>query len=201
MRSLPGSPEAEALLASGVYTYMVVPMIAAGELIGAVSFGGASSEFPAEQVDIAKEAATQLAIAIVQARLHERVQRQAERLSLLHEIDRSIITAETPEAMAVTVLPRLRDVLGVPRAIVNLFDLEAGQVEWLAAVGRRRVRVGGGVRYSLRLAGDVEALRRGEPQVIDVGTLPQSPEADALRESGLRSYVVVPMIALSLIHI
>ena len=89
---------------------------------------------------------------------------------------------------------RLRDLLGVPRAIVNLFDWEAEEVEWLAAVGRHRIHVGPGVRYPLRFAGDLDALRRGEAQVIDVRTLPPSPETDALLASGVLVYMVVPMI-------
>lgn len=118
-----------------------------------------------------------------------------ERLKILHEIDRALIAAETPVAIAETVLPRLRDLLRVPRAIVNLFDLAAGQAEWLVAAGRRRVRVGPGVRFPLALMGDVEALRRGEVQVIDVNALPRSPEAEALLASGVHTYMVVPMIA------
>jgi signal transduction histidine kinase len=58
----------------------VVPMIAGGELIGSVSFGGDQSRFPEEQVGIAQEVATQLAIAITQARLLERVKGHAEEL-------------------------------------------------------------------------------------------------------------------------
>src|SRR5262249_50918576 len=69
------------------------------------------------------------------------------------------------------------------------------EVEWLAAAGRKRVRATPGVRYSLRFMGDVEALKRGEPQSIDVGDLPPGPEADALLASGVHAYVVVPMIA------
>jgi light-regulated signal transduction histidine kinase (bacteriophytochrome) len=72
----------EALLASGVHAYMVMPMIAGGELIGAVSFGGERQPFHAEQVGIAREVATQLAIAVCQARLYERVKRQAEELEV-----------------------------------------------------------------------------------------------------------------------
>jgi light-regulated signal transduction histidine kinase (bacteriophytochrome) len=68
------------LLASGVHYYMVVPMLAGGELIGAVSYGGESDSYSAETVQIAQEVATQLAIAIRQARLLERVRRQAEEL-------------------------------------------------------------------------------------------------------------------------
>jgi PAS domain S-box-containing protein len=121
--------------------------------------------------------------------------RSTERLQILHEIDRGMIAAEVPAALAEAVLPRLRDLLGVPRAIVSLFDLAKGEAEWLAAAGRRRVRVGPGVRFPLALMGDVEALRRGELQVIDTAALPRTPDAEALLGSGVNTYMVVPMIA------
>ena len=106
-----------------------------------------------------------------------------ERLNLLHEIDLALIAGETPVAIAEAALPRLRDLLGVPRATVNLFDLKAGAVEWLAAIGRRRFYQGPRVRYSLELAGDLAALRRGEPQVIDVQVA--APEPGIRRPAGL----------------
>ncbi len=55
-------------------------MIVGSELIGSVSFGGDQVQFADEQVGIAREVATQLAIAITQARLHEQVKRQADEL-------------------------------------------------------------------------------------------------------------------------
>jgi signal transduction histidine kinase/ActR/RegA family two-component response regulator len=128
-------------------------------------------------------------------RLAEAHHSSAERLNLLHEIDRAIISAKAPAALAEAVLPRLQELLGVPRAIVNLFDLEAGEVEWLAAVGRRRLRTGPGVRFPLSLMGDVDALARGELQVIDTEALPPNPHTEALLASGVRTYMVVPMIA------
>jgi light-regulated signal transduction histidine kinase (bacteriophytochrome) len=120
--------------------------------------------------------------------------RQAERLRILHEIDRKLIAQESTEAIAAAVLPSLRELLGVPRVIVNLFDLATGEVEWLAAAGRRKTRVGG-VRYSIRLMGDLEALRRGETQVLRTRELPAGTERDALLASGVDIYMVVPMIA------
>jgi signal transduction histidine kinase len=120
--------------------------------------------------------------------------RQAERLRIVHEIDRAIIAEAQPDAIAAAVLQPLRELLGVSRAIVNMFDFAAGEVEWLAAAGRHRTRVGG-VRYPLRLMGDIEALRRGEPQRIDVNALPPDPEVDALLASGVHAYMAVPMIA------
>lgn len=121
--------------------------------------------------------------------------RYAERLRILHEIDAAIITNTEPVAIAEAVLVRLRDLLGVPRAIVNLFDLAAGEAEWLAAAGRRRMHVGPGVRFPLAIMGDVDGLRRGEPQIVDVTALPPSEHAEALLASGVLVFMVVPMIA------
>lgn len=128
------------------------------------------------------------------SRTEAALQRTVERLEFLHKIDRALIAEEGPEAIAAAALAPLRELLGVPRAIVNMFDLAAGEVEWLAAAGRRRIRLGPGIRYPIRLMGDVEALQRGEPQVIDVHSLPPSPEVDALLASGVEVYMVVPMI-------
>jgi light-regulated signal transduction histidine kinase (bacteriophytochrome) len=61
---------------------MVMPMIAGGELIGAISFGGEPGSFRDEQMSIAREVATQLAIAVTQARLYDRVKRHADELEL-----------------------------------------------------------------------------------------------------------------------
>src|SRR2546428_146698 len=121
--------------------------------------------------------------------------KSTQRLRVLHEIDRGMIAAAEPVTIAEAALRPLRDLLGVPRAIVSLFEFEAGEVEWLAAIGRRRLHAGPGVRYPMKLAGDVEALRRGEMQVIDVDALPDSPEAQALLASGVHVYMVVPMLA------
>jgi light-regulated signal transduction histidine kinase (bacteriophytochrome) len=97
--TLPPGPEADALLASGVHMYMVVPMLAGGELIGAISFGGDAGPFPPEQISIAQEAAMQLAIAIVQARLNARLKRQAEELELqVSERTREIETRKLAES-------------------------------------------------------------------------------------------------------
>ncbi|MEX2222766.1 MAG: GAF domain-containing protein [Candidatus Rokuibacteriota bacterium] len=181
--------------AAGIVAGLAVPLRAAGEVIGVLSVGSPTPRlFTESEVALMQTFADQAAIALRNAQTQEAVAKQAERLRLLHEIDRAIITETAPVAIAEAVLGRLRDLLGVPRAIVNLFDWEAGEVEWLAAVGRHRMHVGPGVRYPLRLAGDLDALRRGEPQVIDVRTLPPSPEGDALLASGVLVYMVVPMI-------
>jgi signal transduction histidine kinase/PAS domain-containing protein len=149
----------------------------------ALEFGGRQGTLIAA-IDVTQVAETQ-----------RELQQYAERLAILHEIDRAIIAQRPLGEIAETVLRRLRPLLGVPRAIVNLFDLETGEVEWLAAAGRHRIRVGPGVRYSLRLMGDLDGLKRGERQLIDTDALPPSPERQALLTSDVHVYMVVPMIA------
>jgi len=127
-------------------------------------------------------------------RARDALARHAERLRILHEIDRAIAAEESPQAIAGAVIQPVRELLGVPRAIVNMFDFAAGEVEWLAAAGRHRVRIGGG-RYPMYFMGNVELLRRGEPQRVDVDKLPPGPEVDALLASGVHVFMAVPMIA------
>ena len=121
--------------------------------------------------------------------------KHAKRLDILHEIDLAVASAESPEVIAAAAIRPLREVLGVARAVVNLIDLAAGEAEWLAAAGRRRIHVGSGVRFSMQMMGDVDALKRGEPQIVDTRALPPGPEVDALLASGVDLYMVVPMIA------
>jgi signal transduction histidine kinase len=96
VQALPPSPEAAALLASGVTVYMVVPMIAGGELIGSVSFGGEQAHFLEEQVRIAQEVGAQLAIALRQARLVEALRTSYQDLQ---ETQAQLLQAQKMEAI------------------------------------------------------------------------------------------------------
>ena len=129
------------------------------------------------------------------ARLVEAHDKHARRLNILREIDQAVAAERSPEVIAGAAIQPLREVLGVARAVVNIFDLAAGEAEWLAAAGRRRTHVGSGVRFSQQLLGDVEALKRGEPQLIDTHALPPGPDVDALLASGVHRYMAMPMIA------
>jgi signal transduction histidine kinase len=134
-------------------------------------------------------------LARTHAEAQRTLERHGERLRLLHEIDLAMVGEKPTEAIAAAVIQPLRQLLGVSRAIVNRIDAAAGEVEWIAAAGRRRTHVGPGVRYSVRMMGDVEALKRGETQIVDTHGLPPGPETEALLASGVHVYMVVPMIA------
>jgi signal transduction histidine kinase len=181
--------------AAGIVAGLAVPLRVGGKVIGVLSIGHPTPRtFTPAEIALLQTFADHAAVALANARTQDELAKHAERLRVLHQIDRAIITETAPVAIAEAVLWRLRDLLGVPRAIVNLFDWEAGEVEWLAAVGRHRMHLGPGVRYPLSLAGDVAGLRRGEAQIVDVDRLPSTPQAQALLASGVHVYMVVPMI-------
>ncbi len=183
-------------VAVGIVAGLAAPLRVAGKVTGVLSVGSLTPRtFTDREISLLQTFADQAATAINNAQTQEALARQAERLRILHEIDRALIAEQAPVAIAEAVVFPLRDLLGVPRVIVNLFDLAAGEVEWLAAAGRHRRHLGPGVRYPLRLAGNLEALRRGEPQMLDVRSLLPSPDAEALLAAGLNVYMVVPMIA------
>jgi PAS domain S-box-containing protein len=74
----------QALQAAGVRSYVAVPLIAQGELIGTLAMGAEGpGAFAPEQVDITREVADQLAVAIQQAHLREDLQRHMENLEAL----------------------------------------------------------------------------------------------------------------------
>jgi len=166
--------------------------------VGQIPTGSGASriaEVDAVEHELAEAARARADAIAARMRTEEELAQYAERLRILRDVDRAIIAAEEPEAIAEAALVGLRDLLGVPRIVVNLFDFAAGEAEWLAAAGRHRIRRRPGIRVALTLMGDVEALHRGEVQEIDVDALPQSPEAEALLASGVHVYMVVPMIA------
>ena len=134
-------------------------------------------------------------LAIEHQRDARQLARHAERLRILRAIDHAMAAEQSADSIAAAVIEPVRQLLDIPRAIVNRFDLAAGEVEWVAAAGRRRTHVGPGVRYSLALMGDVQALARGVPQLVDVRALAPGREVEALLASGVRWYMAVPMIA------
>jgi signal transduction histidine kinase len=107
----------------------------------------------------------------------EKERSYAQRLNILHEVDRGLIANQAPQEIVEAALRPLRELLEAPRAIVNLLDLENGEVECLAAI-----------------LGDLDSLRRGEPRIIDTEALPPSAHKDALLASAVRVYMAVPMV-------
>jgi signal transduction histidine kinase/DNA-binding response OmpR family regulator len=132
-------------------------------------------------------------------RVEEALRRSAERLCILREIDRAILAAQSPEAIAQAALGHICALVSCWQAGLSLFDLRTCQGIVLADAGSGTRRFPTGTRLLLEEYGerDIEVLRAGQVYVVkDVLTLsPPPPTVQALQADGLRSYVRVPMVA------
>ncbi|MEE9617442.1 MAG: PAS domain S-box protein [Anaerolineae bacterium] len=80
------SAAAQALQAEGTRSYVTMPLIAQGKLSGSLNLGADSPDaFAPEHVDIAREVADQVAVALHQARLRAALEAEERRLEALVE--------------------------------------------------------------------------------------------------------------------
>jgi len=122
--------------------------------------------------------------------------RHAERLKTLHEIDRAILEAQSPEAIARATLRHIRHLVPCRRASVMVIDPELGEARILASHLNGETVLGKENRFPVENK-TVEILRGREVRmvadILDLGQL--SPEDHILLEEGIRSYLNVPLLA------
>jgi PAS domain S-box-containing protein len=129
-------------------------------------------------------------------RIEETVRLYADRLRVLHEIDRAILAADSAEDIASSALPLLREVVPCRRVSVEMFDFDQEESRLLAVDADGETQLDTGRRFPLAWNQALETLWRGEAFIVeDVESLDPSPLADALREEGVRSYFSVPLRA------
>jgi signal transduction histidine kinase/DNA-binding response OmpR family regulator len=131
-------------------------------------------------------------------RAAEALRRYAERLRILQEIDRAILAAQSPAAIAQAALGHLYTLIPCWWAGISLYDWQARQLVVFASVSRGTPRFPIGTRISLEdVAEDLAVLQSGQVYVVaDVRTLTAPPATvRTLQAEGLRSYVRVPLIA------
>jgi PAS domain S-box-containing protein len=120
----------------------------------------------------------------------------AERLEVLEKIDKAILAAHSPDAIAQAALSYVQRLLPCIRASVTLFDMEQKKATMLAVEGLGRERLRAGVQISLdEVFGDIDALRHGEiHRVEDTTTVSFPQELRFLVGLGMRSYMNIPLV-------
>ena len=130
-------------------------------------------------------------------RAEESLHRHTERLKILHEIDRAILSAQSPKDIAQAALRHIQLLLPCYRASVELLDFEAHEGIILAVRSKGETQVRADSRFPLEMLGDIQALYRGELRVIEDSLLiPQLPHAlKTLQVEGVRSMICVPLMS------
>lgn len=96
-------------------------------------------------------------------------QRYAARMEILHEIDRAILAAHSPEETALAALTRIRRLVPCRRASVSLFDFQAREARLLAVSvnGQTHLSPGRGITLEVFGLQAIETLRQGQPYIIE----------------------------------
>ncbi len=127
----------------------------------------------------------------------EALRQHTERLRMLHEIDRAIIGAQSPQAIAQAAARRIRRLVPCRRASVVLFDFDADQTVVLAVDVPGETRVPAGATFPIAPAfGDLDDFRTGKIRIVEDVLSPSAPSLfGPLEEDGLRSFVSVPLLS------
>ena len=127
----------------------------------------------------------------------EALQKYANRLKILRQIDNAILVAQSPEEIAKATLEYIREIVPCVRASVVIFDLETYKATVLAVHCNGETSLGKGACVSLEVFGKIEELQQGKIHTAeDIQTLSQpEPAVRALQSDGIRSYINVPLVS------
>jgi PAS domain S-box-containing protein len=127
-------------------------------------------------------------------RAEERLRRSADRLAMLHDMDRAILAARSPAEIGRAALGRVRRMVPCHRCSVILFDFPRGQAQLIAGYAAGAPLPAGSMPLEQLSPGEV--LRRGAVRSVDDLTALESPAPifRQLREEGMRSVLSVPLL-------
>ena len=127
----------------------------------------------------------------------EKLRRYARRLETLQELDRAILAARSPEAIAEAALEHIEQLVSYWYGSVVLVDFEAHAFTVLATHAQGQARYEAGVRLPLEAGRIPEEHARGEVYVVEDFLEIAEPDraTQGLMAEGLRSGISVPLIA------
>ncbi len=123
------------------------------------------------------------------------LQRHSEQLQVLNRIDRAILASQSTEEIARIALAGIRRLTGVLRASVQLFDVEHGVAEVLAADGAVSPGTAAGTRLSIQDSAILREVFKGRAsQFPDLVVEPgPSSVTRALLADGIRAVAALPL--------
>ena len=141
-------------------------------------------------------------IASLKEQIYERMKTEAalqqytDRLSVLHQIDRDILAAQSPEVIVQAALDHIPDLVPCQWAGATLFDFEAGEAVLLAASINTPAPIALSERMPLRHFGHIEDLRQGQLIVEDMSSVRElSAVDDQFIAANIQSRIQAPLIS------
>lgn len=133
----------------------------------------------------------------VRRRTEEKLKSHAERLLLIHEIDRAVLEVNSPKDIAQAALASLKALIPFSRASVMIYQADRKNVELLAVSGRAEEDLGPSLQMPIGLFAMREDLERGVVWLMDdLSQLAnESPIVEAFLAEGLSSVLSAPLTA------
>ncbi|MCA1992786.1 MAG: PAS domain S-box protein [Coleofasciculus sp. S288] len=157
----------------GLKSCIVSPLIARGQILGAISFVTAESDRCYTQADLtlAEDIAHRAAIAIDNARLYQEAQhaqqateRSAERITRLQSVTAALSESLTPSQVSEVIVDQGIAALGANFALVALLNEAGTELEVVQMVGGEPNHLDGWHRFSVNAPVPLaEAVRTGQP--------------------------------------
>jgi signal transduction histidine kinase len=180
---------------------IAVPLVMGDTVIGVLDVqDNKSHRFDKIDIDTFNTFSGHIAAAIQNAYLFAE-QREAEealriyasRLQSLHEVDRAILTAESPEKIAKTAVQQLNSVVPYDLGSVAMFDSETNKTRFYA-VGNREIDENIKAHYNINAVTEAFNRSNGQPiygSVDDSST--HEPIVTALRALNVQTYILYPL--------
>ena len=192
------------LVAEGLNSYCVVPLIIGGKSIGTLNLASRNvSQYSEADAEFLCELGTQVALAVSNmtayeeiAALNTKVERAAERYRTLLEINNAIVTHLTPEALLHSVSETLRRIIPFSGAALTLYVPNTRSFRYFAmegAIPSEHFRIGVEFNRQQTISGWVFDHQR--PVVRrDLEKEQQYPNDSRLIAQGIYSDCIVPLI-------
>ena len=171
-----------------------VPIRREGRVVGVLCHEhiGAQRTWRQEEQNFAASAADLVALAIET----DRRRKYNQRLKLLRQIDRAILSVRSVQEIAEAALNRIQDLVPSQRVSVALFEPGTETASLVGVQAAPGTNLGIGSDIPLVAFGNLEDLSAGRPHLIeDTEQAADTPARLALLRDGIRSVVSVPLRA------
>lgn len=179
-----------------VRSWLGVPLLARNHLIGVLCVGNAKPHVYSESdVGLVEAFATQVSVAIDNARLFEETQRHAEHMTALNEVITSVSQTLDLEQTLHTALDKALEIVGVEAGAISLIDQQADELVIRVHRGWRHPELADNLHIKLGegLSGNAVAA----DEVVITGEVQDDPRLAVPRfgEQGVQAMALVPMHA------
>jgi PAS domain S-box-containing protein len=154
------------LYEKGMRAVLSVPLLFQDELVGFLALGaGEPHDFDDEGIEIVREVARSLAIAVQRERAEEEIRRHTAQLEALRQVGLELTAELNLDALLRFIVSKAVELVGGTSGGLYLYRPERNLLEWVVSVGSLALPVGAVLRRGEGLSGQV--WETGQPLIVD----------------------------------